>query len=67
MTSVAAIDSSDVERALRAEEAAQLLGISTWLLLQQVRRGTVPHRRVGRRIVFSRRRLLEWLDEGDAP
>jgi excisionase family DNA binding protein len=54
------------ERAvLSVAEAAELLGVSQWLLLQQIRLGTIPHRRCGRRIVLSRDRLMKWLsDEG---
>jgi excisionase family DNA binding protein len=46
---------------LSVAEAAELLGVSAWLVLQQVRRGELPHKRCGRRIVFSRERLLAWL------
>ena len=48
---------------LSVPEAAELLGISQWLLLQQIRRGQIPHKRCGRRILLSRARLLAWLDE----
>ena len=48
---------------LCADEAAALLGISKWLLLQEIKRGNIPHKRVGRRIVLSRQRLLDWLQE----
>ena len=56
-------DTDDMESrpAMSVPEAAALLGISPWLLLQQTRRGAIPHRRVGRRIVYSRQRLLDWL------
>lgn len=46
---------------LCTDEAAALLGISKWLLLQEIKRGKIPHKRVGRRIVLSRQRLLDWL------
>jgi excisionase family DNA binding protein len=46
---------------LSVAETAALLGVSEWLVLQQVRLGTLPHKRCGRRIVFSRERLLAWL------
>ena len=49
---------------LSVAEAAELLGVSEWLVLQQIRLGTLPHKRCGRRIVFSRDRLLEWLNSG---
>lgn len=46
---------------LCAEEAAALLGVSRWLLLQEIKRGHIPHRRIGRRLVFSRQKLLDWM------
>lgn len=62
MTSATTAPATETERAaLCTDEAAALLGVSPWLLLREVKRGNVPHRRVGRRIVFSRDRLLEWL------
>ena len=67
MTTAANVHQDGNERpVLSADEAAALLGISSWLLLQEIKRGTIPHRRVGRRIVFSRQRLLEWLAGGVA-
>lgn len=61
-------DTSDIEArpVLSVPEAAALLGISPWLLLQQTRRGTIPHRRIGRRVVYSRQRLLDWLGAENA-
>ena len=52
----------DARLVLSVSEAAELLGISQWLLLQQIRRGALPHRRCGRRILLSRATLLAWLD-----
>ena len=51
---------------LCVEEAAELLGVSRWLLLQEIKRGDIPHKRIGRRLVFSRRRLLEWMEADGA-
>ena len=48
---------------LSVAEAAELLGVSEWLVLQQIRLGILPHKRCGRRIVFSRERLMEWLND----
>lgn len=53
----------EVKPVLSADEAAELLGISTWLLRQELKRGDLPHKRVGRRVVFSRDRLLQWIAE----
>jgi excisionase family DNA binding protein len=48
---------------LSVAEAAELLGVSEWLVLQQIRLGQLPHKRCGRRIVLSRDRLLAWLND----
>jgi excisionase family DNA binding protein len=48
---------------LSVAQAAELLGISEWLVLQQIRLGNLPHKRCGRRIVLSRQRLMAWLNE----
>ena len=53
----------DARPVMSVAEAAQLLGVSEWLLLQQIRRGAIPHKRCGRRIVISRERLMHWLHE----
>jgi excisionase family DNA binding protein len=54
-------DLPETRPVLCVQEAAQLLGISPWLLLQEIKRNRIPHKRVGRRLVFSRQRLLDWL------
>ena len=43
--------------ALSVEEAAGLLGISTWLAYELVHRGELPSLRLGRRIVVPRAAL----------
>ena len=43
-------------------EAAKLLGVSRNSLYEAVRRGEVPHLRIGRRILVPRSRLEEILD-----
>lgn len=48
-------------------EAADLLGVSEWLVLKQIQQGQLPHKRFGRRILISRSRLLTWLEEQDPP
>lgn len=47
---------------LTADEAAALLGVSRWTLYSAANRHEVPHRRLGRRMLFSRRALLVWLE-----
>jgi excisionase family DNA binding protein len=45
-----------------ADEAAALLGVSRWTLYSAANRREVPHRRLGRRMLFSRHALLLWLE-----
>jgi excisionase family DNA binding protein len=42
-------------------EAAGFLGISRWSLYAAAGRQEIPHRRVGRRILFSRSAMVDWL------
>jgi excisionase family DNA binding protein len=52
------------ERAtLSVAETATLLGVSPWLVQQEVRRGSLPCVRLGRRILISRARLMAWLED----
>jgi excisionase family DNA binding protein len=46
---------------LSAVEAADLVGVSKQTLYSAARRGEVPCRRVGRRFVFVREVLVDWL------
>ena len=56
-------DTVDSRPVLSVAEAAELLGVSEWLVLQQVRLGVLPHKRCGRRIVLSRQKLMAWLED----
>ncbi len=47
---------------LTVTEAADLLGVSAWLVRQQVSRGLLPSVRLGRRVLIPRTRLLAWLE-----
>jgi len=46
---------------MTATEAADFLRISRDSLYDAAGRGDIPHRRVDRRMLFSRARLLEWV------
>jgi excisionase family DNA binding protein len=46
---------------LSADEAAALLGIGRRQVYEGARRGDIPCCRVGRSVLFSRRRLDAWL------
>lgn len=45
---------------LNAVEAADLLGVDKQTVYDYAGRGEIPHRRLGRRILFSRAALVEW-------
>lgn len=42
-------------------EAAALLGISNWTAYEAIKRGDLPHRKIGRRIVVPKIQLDQWL------
>ncbi len=46
---------------LSVEEVADLLGLGRNTVYDAANRGEIPHRRVGRRLIFSRTAVLEWL------
>jgi excisionase family DNA binding protein len=52
---------------MNAEEACIFLRISKWALYDAATRGEVPHQRIGRRLVFSRQALLQWLGCNASP
>ena len=49
---------------LNVEEAAEFLGFNPYTIREKARAGEVPGRKIGREWRFSRRGLLEWLEEG---
>jgi excisionase family DNA binding protein len=55
------LDSLDGRLTVSVEEAAQLLGLGRTAAYEAVRRGQLPTRRLGRRIVIPVPLLLDWL------
>jgi excisionase family DNA binding protein len=51
---------------LTAREAAGFLKVSRQALYEAAGRAEIPHRRIGKRFVFSRAALLSWLECGYA-
>ncbi len=49
--------------AMRPREAAKALGISERLLWEWTNRGTIPHIRIGKAILYPVDALRRWLDE----
>jgi excisionase family DNA binding protein len=52
---------------ITVEEAAAILGISRSLAYELVRRGILPHLRLARRIVISRRAVERMIDGTNQP
>lgn len=46
---------------LNVEQVADLLGLGRNTVYDAANRGEIPHRRIGRRLLFSRTAVLEWL------
>ena len=50
---------------LNVEETAEFLGFAPYTIREKARDGEIPGRKIGGEWRFSRRRLLEWIEEGD--
>ena len=46
---------------LTADELAELLGVNRKTIYEAASRGEIPHRRLGRRLIFERGTVLRWL------
>lgn len=58
----------DGKLALRPKDAAVAIGISERMLFELTKNGQVPHRRIGRAVVYPVDLLREWMnrtDQGD--
>jgi excisionase family DNA binding protein len=49
---------------LSVAKTAELLGVSRWLVQHALRDGSLPSRRIGRRILIPAARLDAWLQGG---
>jgi len=50
---------------LNVEETAELLRFAPYTIREKAKDGEIPGRKIGGEWRFSRRQLLEWLEEGD--
>lgn len=46
---------------LTATQVAKLLGVNRKTIYEAAHRNEIPHRRIGRRLIFERGCVLEWL------
>lgn len=49
------------DECLTVEQVAELLKLGRNTVYDAANRGQIPHRRIGRRLLFSRTAVLEWL------
>ena len=59
----ASVRSSSEPECMRADQLARFLGVNRKTVYAYAMRGLIPHRRLGRRIVFSRSQVVSWLGE----
>ena len=57
---------SELAEVLNVEQVADLLGLGRNTVYEAANRGEIPHRRIGRRLIFSRSAVMEWL-QGKRP
>ena len=50
---------------MRADEVQQLLKVGKNTLYSWCEQGIIPHKRVNRVILFSRKRIREWLENNE--
>lgn len=48
---------------MNVEETAEFLGFAPYTIREKARDGEIPGRKIGGEWRFSRRRLLEWIEE----
>lgn len=48
------------------EQMARFLGVNRKTVYEYAARNVIPHRRLGRRFVFSRAQVVAWLGAGNA-
>lgn len=64
MNQEATIEKALQDTILTAKEAAQLLRVSVNHVTTCAKRGTLPARQMGARWLFSREKLIRWVEEG---
>lgn len=48
---------------MTAKEAAQFVGVSYWLLLQLVKQKRIPAIHAGKRVLFRKQTLIQWMEQ----
>jgi PTS system nitrogen regulatory IIA component len=61
---MSAVHEKDV---LNVEETAEFLGFAPYTIREKAKDGEIPGRKIGGEWRFSRRQLLEWIEEDSRP
>jgi excisionase family DNA binding protein len=56
-----------IPKLLSAREVAKATGLSVWSLYDLARQHRIPHRRLGRKVVFTAESLTAFLQGSDVP
>ena len=56
-----AVPLSATSECMCADQLAAFLGVNRKTIYEYAARNVIPHRRLGRRIVFSRQQVVAWL------
>lgn len=59
-------ESNDVERWLNLEEISKHLGVSKDTIRTWIRKGTIPHHKVGRQYKFRVSEVDAWIESGES-
>lgn len=54
---------SDLKTRMLPEEAANYIGCRYDKLMHMVRKNEIPHYRIGRRVLFTKEGLDQWIDD----
>lgn len=52
-----------IKETISANETAEILNLSAWSVYELAKRKIIPHIRCGRRVLFRRSTILDWLGE----
>ena len=55
------VTAGDTREVMNADDVAGFLGVDRKTVYDYANRGTIPHQRLGKRLLFSRTALMSWL------
>ncbi len=57
---------AEIPEVMTAAQAAVFLGVDRKTVYENAARGRIPHRKLGRRLLFGRAALLAWLEGAES-